>query len=172
MSDTETVVSSANYLIITDCDIRINDNSAYDYRGVEIGHRESTIEKFKELQKMFFDETGRKVIEMHVLTTETYGVCGKYITPSATHGYNVCCRIKFSDGTYGSGDFWVAHRKSTSKDGCAVYCAQHCIDFALKESAFRASLAGNEQEVCSKKVKKWSWTIGNFKLTLERVREN
>ena len=118
----------------------------YYYRGVEIGHRRYVIKKFRELQNLILKETGKNITEVHLMTTTTSGTqlkipCGSLTyQPSTKPGYNVCVRVKFTDGTFGSGDAWVYHRHSTTKDGAAVYCAKHFMDDALTNTIFRKAL--------------------------------
>ena len=135
-------------LVITEYDITTcYGRPTYYYRGVEIGHRQHVIKKlFPQLRELIFEETGKIITEVYVMTTTTGSEqikipCGSLTCqPSTKAGYNVCGRIKFSDGTFGSGDMWVYHRRSTSVDGAAVYCAQHFMNEAINNSYFRQAL--------------------------------
>ncbi len=139
-------ILDADALIINENDITtFYGRPTYYYRGVEIGHRQYVIKKFQELRDIIFNETRKNITEIHLITTKTGGTkvnfpCGSLTYPSLKPGYNVCCRVKFSDGTFGSGTMWVYHRRSTTTDGAAVYCAKHFIDDALNNPVFRKSL--------------------------------
>ena len=141
-------ILDADALIINENDITtFYGRPTYYYRGVEIGHRQYVIKKFAELQKLIFKETGKTITEIHLMTTNTGGTkinipCGSLTYPSPKHGYNVCGRVKFSDGTFGSGAMWAYHRRSTTTDGAAVYCAQHFMKEALTNQNFRKALVG------------------------------
>lgn len=141
-------ILDADALIINKNDITtFYGRPTYYYRGLEIGHRQYVIKKFSELQELIFRETGKTITEIHLMTTNTGGTkinmpCGSLTYPSPKPGYNVCGRIKFSDGTFGSGNMWAYHRRSTTTDGAAVYCAKHFIDEALTNPTFRKVLVG------------------------------
>jgi len=141
-------ILDADALIINENDITtFYGRPTYYYRGVEIGHRQYVIKELPELREIIFKETGKTITDVYVMTTNTGGVkihipCGSLTYPSPKHGYNVCGRIKFSDGTFGSGNMWVYHRRSTSVDGAAVYCAQHFMNEALNNPIFRKTLVG------------------------------
>ncbi len=142
-------ILDADALIINENDVTtFYGRPTYYYRGAEIGHRQYVIKKFRALREVIFQETEKNIIEVHLITTMTGGTqikfpCGSLTyQPSPKPGYNVCARVKFADGTFGSGNMWVYHRRSTTTDGAAVYCAKHFTDEALTNPIFRKALVG------------------------------
>lgn len=168
--------SDIKSLVLTQNDITYDGETTLYYRGVEIGHRKGTIDNFTLLQKLIYKEYKIIIKEIQITTTAAYAdengeyvrtsaTQGEIVTPSPEHGYNVCCRVKFADGTLGE---WIHHRTSSSKDGCAVYCAQHVINDAINIPHFRASLCGiaNERKWIHK-IKKLSLNLFHFNLSLQ-----
>ncbi len=164
-------------LVLTHNDITYDGKTTFYYRDVEIGHRKSTIDNFTLLQKLIYKEFKIIITEIQITTTATYAdkngeyvrtsatPRGEIVTPSPEHGYNVCCRVKFANDTLGE---WIHHRTSSSKDGGAVYCAQHVINDAINIPKFRASLCGiaNEHKWIHK-IKKLSLNLSHFNLSLQ-----
>jgi len=115
-----TDIPNTEYITINKDGCFVGGKPATKYRGVEIAWIEDLWEHFEAIQKIHPD-----IMEMHAMSSETRGEYGVVGNPSAKHGYNAWCRVKFNNGRVSP---WVFVRECDSMDECASRCAYQSLD--------------------------------------------
>ena len=129
-----TDIPNTEYITINKDDVFVGGKPAIKYRGVEIAWIEDLWEHFEAIQKMH-----PNIMEMHALSSETRGEYGVVGNPSAKHGYNAWCRVKFNNGRVSP---WGFAGECDSMDECASLCAYKSLDNFRLSAKMRSAVLG------------------------------
>ncbi len=129
-------ISADKYLTITADDITIGGKSTTKYNGYDIWNRDMCMKYVQESSKLFFEEHGVSLLELHVVQTNNSvgnpmpDVNGK------------CCWLRCVFDVYGKQKTtpWVFIYDYGSAANCANFCAYRCAYYVRDYAAFRSAL--------------------------------
>ena len=119
-------IADNDYITINDKGLFIGDKPAIFYCGEKICFPNVVVKMFQDVKGRVHDKYNRELVELHCLSSETYGVlCGTIGNPSPKHGSYSWLRSKFADGKMSpwvyDTDFLYAGDEASAV--CASWCA-------------------------------------------------
>ena len=132
-----TDIPNTEYITVNKDGIFVGGKRTIKYRGTTIWRLDEIQQFFTELQ-----ELNKKIMELHVLSSETNGVVGKTGTPSGKHGPYAWCRVIFKDGSIGS---WVFEDEYCSKKDCAECCANNSAAWVVQDNEAYSAILNIQQ---------------------------
>jgi len=132
-------IPNTEYITISKAGVFVGGKTATKYRGQKISWIQYFEEHFDVILKI-----NPNIAELHVLSSETPGEEAEVGNPTAKHGENAWCRVKFNSGRILS---WVFVCKYESADECASYCAYTCLDSFHDSVDIRSSMLGAPKQL-------------------------